>query len=142
MCQVLRAMPPPRRRLAIFKAGGYVASDMAALIHNAGLGHVLRLTNLMRKASCVLARRRWDSGRPVNLLQHMAAARKARVPFLLLQQLDATELVALLRPLLLRKRIIVEPGQRRRSRSAAEVAGHRRSGNGSTSSREAAAQVV
>ncbi|WIA22341.1 hypothetical protein OEZ85_004655 [Tetradesmus obliquus] len=81
LLQVLQAMPTPRRRLVIFKAGGYVYSDMEALIDQSGLSHVLRLTNLIRKAQCVLAKPRWDSGRAVNLQQHRAAAAKAGVPF-------------------------------------------------------------
>ncbi len=69
MCllQVLQRMPPPRRRLVIFKGGGYVYAELEAAIESWGLGHVLRLTNLMRKAACVIARPAWDNGRRVNV---------------------------------------------------------------------------
>jgi hypothetical protein len=43
----------------------------------AGLAHVMRLTNLMRKAHCILAKAKRDNGRPVNLQEHRAAARNA-----------------------------------------------------------------
>jgi hypothetical protein len=77
------------------------------LIEQSGLSHVLRVTNLIRKAHCVLAKPRWENGRAVNLQQHRAAAEKARVPFLTVQRLDVLLLVEAVRPLLLRKRIVV-----------------------------------
>jgi hypothetical protein len=70
------------------------------------------VTNLIRKAHCVLAKPRWENGRGVNLAQHRAAADKARVSFLTVQRLDVLLLVEALRPLLLRKRIVVEPVQK------------------------------
>ncbi len=115
--QVLQAMPPPRRRLVIFKGGGYIYADMEDLIQQSDLGHILRLTNLIRKANCVLAKPSWDgnSKRRVNLAEHQAAARKAKVPFLLIERMDVLQLVAAVRPLLVQKRIVVEgPGVRRR----------------------------
>lgn len=84
---------------------------MEALIDQSGLSHVLRLTNLIRKAQCVLAKPRWDSGRAVNLQQHRAAAAKAGVPFVTVQRLDALLLVEALRPVLLCKRILLEGQQ-------------------------------
>lgn len=35
--QVLQVMDPPRRRLVIFKGGGYVYADMEAMIQSAGV---------------------------------------------------------------------------------------------------------
>jgi hypothetical protein len=78
----------------------------------AGLGHVVRLTNLMRKAHCIVAKERRDNGKRVNLAEHIAAARNANIPFLLIDHLEPEQLVALLRPLLIRKRIVVEHPQR------------------------------
>jgi hypothetical protein len=72
----------------------------------------MRLTNLMRKAHCIVAKERRDTGKRVNLSEHVAAARNANIPFLLIERLDAQELVGLLRPLLLRKRIVVEAPQK------------------------------
>jgi hypothetical protein len=83
-------------------------SELEALIEQSGLSHVLRVTNLIRKAHCVLAKPRWENGRAVNLQQHRAAAEKARVPFLTVQRLDVLLLVEAVRPLLLRKRVVVE----------------------------------
>jgi hypothetical protein len=34
--QVLQVMDPPRRRVVIFKGGGYVYADMEAMIQSAG----------------------------------------------------------------------------------------------------------
>ncbi len=45
-------MVPPRRKVVIFKAGGYIFSDLEALIQDNGLGHVMRVTNLIRKVRC------------------------------------------------------------------------------------------
>lgn len=101
-------MPSPRRRLVIFKAGGYIYSEMEALIEQSGLNHVMRMTNLVRKCHCVLAKAKWDTGRGVNLKQHQAAARNMQVPFLLIQRLDVLELLQLLRPLLVKKGIVVD----------------------------------
>lgn len=84
----------------------------------AGLGHVMRLTNLMRKAHCIVAKERRDTGKRVNLTEHIAAARNANIPFLLVDRLEAQELVALLRPLLIRKRIVVEHPQKVQQRQA------------------------
>jgi hypothetical protein len=72
---------------------------------------VLRVTNLIRKAHCVLAKPRWENGRTVNLSQHRAAAEKARVPFLTVQRLDAVLLVEAVRPVLVRKRIVIDGQQ-------------------------------
>ncbi|KAF8057658.1 hypothetical protein HT031_006007 [Scenedesmus sp. PABB004] len=115
LLEVLRAMPPPRRRLVVFKGGGYVYDAMDALIADAGLGHVVRLTNLMRKAGCVLAKAAWDNGRAVSLAQHRAAAANARVPFLLIERLEPEALVAALRPALVAKGIVVERGSAARA---------------------------
>jgi hypothetical protein len=67
----------------------------------------MRLTNLVRKAHCVVAKAKRDNGKPVNLREHKAAARNAGIPFLLLPRLEPVALVGLLRPLLLQKRIVV-----------------------------------
>jgi len=83
-----------------------------------GLGHVMRLTNLMRKAHCIVAKERRDNGKPVNLSEHQAAARNARIPFLLLERLEPDQLVALLRPVLIQKRIVIEHPQRRKTAKA------------------------
>jgi hypothetical protein len=72
----------------------------------------MRLTNLMRKAHCVVAKERRDTGKKVNLNEHIAAARNANIPFLLIDRLEAQNLVGLLRPLLIRKRIVVERPQK------------------------------
>lgn len=74
----------------------------------------MRLTNLMRKAHCIVAKERRDTGKRINLSEHMAAARNANIPFLLIERLEAEELVGILRPLLIRKRIVVEHPQRRK----------------------------
>jgi hypothetical protein len=84
----------------------------------AGLGHVMRLTNLMRKAHCIVAKERRDTGKRVNLNEHIAAARNANIPFLLIDRLEAQELVVLLRPLLIRKRIVVERPQKGQQQQA------------------------
>eukprot|EP00775_Hariotina_reticulata_P001172 gene1172-1510_t len=108
LLQVLQQMPPPRRRLVIFKAGGYIYSEMEALIENSGLSHVMRMTNLVRKCHCILAKSKWDTGRNVNLKQHKAAARNMQVPFLLIGRLDVLELLQLVRPLLVKKGIVAD----------------------------------
>lgn len=118
LLQVLQVMDHPRRRVIIFKGGGYVYADMEAMIDQAGLGHVMRLTNLMRKAHCIVAKERRDNGKPVNLSEHQAAARNARIPFLLLERLEPDQLVALLRPVLIQKRIVIEHPQRRKTAKA------------------------
>lgn len=83
----------------------------------------MRLTNLMRKAHCIVAKERRDNGKRVNLSEHQAAARNARIPFLLLERLEPDQLVALLRPVLIQKRIVVEHPQRRKSaRASADAA--------------------
>lgn len=81
----------------------------------------MRLTDLVRKAHCIVAKERRDTGKRVNLAEHVAAARNASIPFLLIERLDAQELVGLLRPLLVRKRIVVEPPQRRNKQGGGEA---------------------
>lgn len=93
----------------------------AAAIVVTGLGHVMRLTNLMRKAHCIIAKERRDNGKRVNLSEHLAAARNANIPFLLIDRLEPQLLVALLRPLLLRKRIVVEHPQSAQVHGASAV---------------------
>lgn len=88
------------------------------LLLDAGLGHVMRLTNLMRKAHCVVAKERRDTGKRVNLAEHIAGARNANIPFLLIERLEPEQLVHLLRPLLIRKRIVIEPPQAAHSAAA------------------------
>ncbi|KIZ02250.1 hypothetical protein MNEG_5711 [Monoraphidium neglectum] len=78
-------MPQPRRRLVIFKSGGYIMSDLEDLLASSGLSHVMRVTNLIRKAHCVLAKERWENGRRVRLEQHMQGAARRGLPFLLLK---------------------------------------------------------
>lgn len=81
----------------------------------------MRLTDLVRKAHCIVAKERRDTGKRVNLAEHVAAARNAGIPFLLIERLDAQELVGVLRPLLVRKRIVVEPPQRRKKQGGGEA---------------------
>jgi hypothetical protein len=90
----------------IFKGGGYIYEALEELIRAEGLGHVMRVTNLIRKAHCVLAKARWETGRPVNLQEHRAAAAKRGLPFLLIRKLDVLEIVQELRPLLIKKGIV------------------------------------
>ena len=73
---------------------------------------MLRLTNLIRKAHCIVAKERRHNSKRVNLAEHIAAAKNANIPFLLIERLEPAQLVALLRPVLLRKRIVVEHPQR------------------------------
>lgn len=80
----------------------------------------MRLTNLIRKAHCIVAKERRDTGKRVNLAEHAAAARNANIPFLLIDRLEPGQLVALVRPLLVRKKIVVEHPQRRRRGSQQE----------------------
>lgn len=74
----------------------------------------MRLTNLKRKAHCIVAKERRDNGKRVNLSEHRAAAQNANIPFLLIERLEPDQLVALLRPILIQKRIVIEDPQRRR----------------------------
>jgi hypothetical protein len=85
----------------------------------------------MRKAHCIVAKERRDNGKRVNLAEHIAAARNASIPFLLIERLEPEQLVALLRPLLIRKRIVVEHPQR--VQPAPPGIGDSSSGNGGTS---------
>jgi hypothetical protein len=72
----------------------------------------MRVTNLIRKAHCVLAKPAWDNGKRVHLQQHRAAARKRRVPFLLVPKLQVEELLVVVRPLLLARGIVWrQPGE-------------------------------
>jgi hypothetical protein len=91
-------------------------SDLDALLITHRLDHVMRVTNLIRKAHCVLAKPAWDNGKRVQLQEHRAAARKRRVPFLLVQRLQVEELLVVVRPLLLAKGIVRRlPGEERLS---------------------------
>jgi hypothetical protein len=78
------------------------------LLASSGLSHVMRVTNLIRKAHCVLAKERWENGRRVRLEQHMQGAARRGLPFLLLKghRMELPALLALVRPLLIRKGIV------------------------------------
>eukprot|EP00877_Chromochloris_zofingiensis_P013314 jgi/Chrzof1/8236/Cz03g02160.t1 len=93
LLQVLQSMPPPLRRVVIFKGGGYIYSAMEDMIADNRLGHVMRLTNLIRKAHCVLCKPTWDDGRKIHLREHQVAAEKRGVPFLLIDSLSAVAVV-------------------------------------------------
>lgn len=99
-------MPPPLRRVVIFKGGGYIYSAMEDMIADNRLGHVMRLTNLIRKAHCVLCKPTWDDGRKIHLREHQVAAEKRGVPFLLIDSLSAVAVVEVLRPLLIKRKIV------------------------------------
>lgn len=96
-------------QVVVFKGGGYIYSDAVSLIESAGLDHVLRMTNLIRKANCVVACPRWTNGRRVNLQEHRAAAATRGVPFYVLERLELLPLLAALRPTFMQRRILAEP---------------------------------
>ena len=98
------------------------------MIAAAGLGHVLRVTNLIRKAHCALAKARWESGKRVDVRAHAAGAARRGLPFLLVEghRLELLDVVARLRPVLLMKGVLretrAEAAWRRRQRRRAEQA--------------------
>jgi hypothetical protein len=77
---------------------------------------VLRVTNLARKAHCLLAKERWADGRRVDTRQHAAGAARRGLPFLVLRshRLDLAEILWLLRPVLVAKGLVREPPGRQR----------------------------
>jgi hypothetical protein len=111
MCETSEPAPPQHHPLP---------SDLEELIEASGLVHVLRVTNLIRKAHCLLAKERWEDGRRVDTRQHAQGAAARRLPFLLLRghRLELLEIVALLRPVLVAKGLVREPRARRRAAAA------------------------
>jgi len=88
-------------------------SALEDLIASAGLVEVMRVTNLIRKAHCVLAKERWENGKRVDIRQHTAGAAKRGLPFLLIRghRLELLQVLQLLRPMLIKRTIVRErPG--------------------------------
>ncbi|KAI8474335.1 MAG: hypothetical protein J3K34DRAFT_518285 [Monoraphidium minutum] len=140
LLRVLQAMPQPRRRLVIFKSGGYImrrvageGGDLEALITSSRLDHVLRVTNLMRKAHCALAKERWADGRRVDVRQHMQGAAKRGLPLLVLRghRLEVGPVLGALRPLLIRKGLVRARRRERRGGGGCGEGGGEGEGGGS-----------
>jgi hypothetical protein len=89
-------------------------SEFEALIARSGLAHVMRVTNLLGKAHCALAKERWADGRRVDLRQHAAGCAKRGVPLLVMRghDFDLLAAVELLRPELVRVGVVRELPQK------------------------------
>ncbi len=101
-------MPPPSRKVVVYKGGGYIYAAAEQLLEEHGLQYAIRMTNLLRKAHCIVSVPVWDNGRRANLKEHQSAAAKRGLPFYVLQRFDAVQLVEALRPLLIRRHILRE----------------------------------
>lgn len=84
---------------------------------------MLRVTNLIRKAHCALAKARWEGGRRVDVRQHAAGAAKRGLPFLLIEghRLELLDIIRLLRPVLIAKGIVRAPRVAAASAAAAAL---------------------
>lgn len=99
--------------LSIYKGGGYVAADLEFMLTRMGLSQVLRLHMHMQGAHCILAKQKWRSGRPVDLRQQEAAARRRGIPLLLVPSLSMRDVLTALRPLLLERGVLPDSSAKR-----------------------------
>jgi hypothetical protein len=97
----------------VFKGGGFVLRDLAAMLRASGLAHAITVTQHIREAHCVVAKVAWSRGRrAVNLEQHRSAAHNRGIPFLVVGSLRARELVLRLKPLLMERGMLQQEQSR------------------------------